>query len=124
MRHLLDDARYRDLVPSELVEGRIEGQSVNAYDALWMGMTGMLMLQHESRGRRWWRWRRRRRLRVMGKGGEPRRGWLDSVSFAGLLQRRVNLRPQFFIAGLRSEIESTDVSSNAISLMTLIVFER
>lgn len=37
----LDDIRYRDLVPWELVDC---SQPVNAYDALWMGMTGVLVL--------------------------------------------------------------------------------
>lgn len=36
-----NDTRYGDLIPSELVDC---SQPVNAYDALWMGMTGMLML--------------------------------------------------------------------------------
>lgn len=41
----------------------------------------------------------------MRKGSEPRHAWLRSVSFAVLLQCRVDLCPQFFGTGLRSRNE-------------------
>lgn len=40
-RWFLNDAWYGDFIPSELIDC---SQPVNAYDALWMGVTGMLML--------------------------------------------------------------------------------
>ena len=37
----------------------------------------------------------------MREGGEPRHAWLHYVSFAILLQRRVDFRPQILVAGFR-----------------------
>lgn len=39
----------------------------------------------------------------MRKGGEPRHAWLRSVSFAVLLEGRVDLCPEIFVTGLRSK---------------------
>lgn len=38
----------------------------------------------------------------MREGSEPRHAWLHYVSFAILLQRRVDFRPQILVAGFRS----------------------
>lgn len=54
---------------------------------------------------------------MRGKGGEPRHAWLRYMSFAGLLQSRIDLRPQFFIAVLGSE-------KIIVFLATLVCLEK